>query len=183
VRALGNLGTVEERRGRYEQAVRCHQQSLALARKLGDRRGESYALMNLGRVGLLQDRGRSAIGQIQRALVMFREVGDRNGEAEALTRLGGACQRLDRYEEAVGHHRQALVLFREIGDRQGEADALDGLAEVQARLTAPDRDGRAEAVAQLPVGHKHPAGTCPECGTPASEDEFHDHESLLVCTD
>jgi DNA-binding SARP family transcriptional activator/tetratricopeptide (TPR) repeat protein len=143
MRALGNLGTVEERRGRYEQAVRCHQESLALARKLGDRRGESYALMNLGRVALLQDRGRPAIGQIQRALVMFREVGDRNGEAEALTRLGDACQRLDRYEEAAGHHRQALVLFREIGDRQGEADALDGLAEVQARLAAADRDGRA----------------------------------------
>jgi hypothetical protein len=34
-------------------------------------------------------------------------------------------------------------LFREIGDRQGEADALDGLAEVQARLAAADRDGRA----------------------------------------
>ena len=45
---LGNLGVVYDLLGNYAQAIEYHQQSLTIAKEIGDRRVEGIALGNLG---------------------------------------------------------------------------------------------------------------------------------------
>ena len=46
--SLGNLGIVYERQARYDQALACLRESLAIRRELGDSHGEAESLRELG---------------------------------------------------------------------------------------------------------------------------------------
>ncbi|MEO1510382.1 MAG: tetratricopeptide repeat protein, partial [Cyanobacteria bacterium J06633_23] len=47
---LNNLGLVYKDQGRWDEAIQCYEQSLAVYRELGDRHGEGLTLENLGDV-------------------------------------------------------------------------------------------------------------------------------------
>ena len=47
-RALNNLGVAYRELRRFEEAIGCYQQSLAISRETGDRHGEGQTLNNLG---------------------------------------------------------------------------------------------------------------------------------------
>jgi tetratricopeptide (TPR) repeat protein/DNA-binding XRE family transcriptional regulator len=128
--ALINLGAVDHRLGRHQQATDGFQQALALCREIGDRTGEARALNNLGLVDQLQGRYQQATEHLQQALAVFRENGDRTGEANALGHLGLIDRLQGHYQQATEHQRQALALCCEIGNRIGEAYALGNLGDL-----------------------------------------------------
>src|SRR3989442_7149943 len=85
---LNSLGRVYNNQGRWEEAIACHEQSLAICRQLGDRHGEAQALTNLGNVYQNQGRWEEAIACYEQSLPVFRQLGDRHGEARTLNNLG-----------------------------------------------------------------------------------------------
>ena len=131
--ALGGLGVVYLRQGRYQQAIDHLHQALALFREIGDRGGEASALGNLGILYQRQGSYELAVDNFRQILTLFREIGDRAREGTALCNLGVVYQLQGNYEQAADHHRQALILSREIINRTGEADALCNLGNVQRR--------------------------------------------------
>ncbi len=46
--SLSNLGNAYDYLGKYQQAINYHQQSLDIAREVGNRQGEAASLGNLG---------------------------------------------------------------------------------------------------------------------------------------
>ncbi|WP_052050739.1 tetratricopeptide repeat protein [Leptolyngbya sp. KIOST-1] len=146
----GNLGIVYNSRGQYQQAIECHQRSLAIKREMSvqeaflleSRHGEANSLSNLGNVYHSLGEYHQAIKYHQQSLAIMREIGvrkafpqeSRRGEASSLGNLGNVYQSLGQYQQALEYQQQSLTIAREIGDRQGEADSLGSLGNVYDSL-------------------------------------------------
>ncbi|MCW6034973.1 tetratricopeptide repeat protein [Spirulina subsalsa FACHB-351] len=122
--SLTSLGNAYNALGRYQEAIAFLQQSLDIAREIGNRGGEANSLGNLGNAYNSLGRYQEAIAFLQQSLEIKREIGDRQGEANSLGNLGNAYNALGRYEEAIAFLQQSLEIKREIEDRRGEATSL-----------------------------------------------------------
>ena len=119
---LGNLALSYQSLGEYRQAIDLLTQALAIAREIGDRRGEGVRLGNLGLCHHYLGEYRQAIDLHTQALAIAREIGDRGGEGDALGNLGVCHQHLGEYRQAIDLLTQALAIVREIGYREGEVE-------------------------------------------------------------
>ena len=106
--------------GDARRAIEFYEQALAIAREIGDRRGEGNALGNLGIAYADLGETRRAIEFYEQRLAIAREIGDRRGEGNALGNLGIAYADLGETRRAIEFYEQALAIAREIGDRRGE---------------------------------------------------------------
>ena len=138
-RLLGTLGLAYYRLGQVERAIGFYEQRLAIAREIGDRRGEGTALGNLGIAYADLGQVERAIGFYEQHLAIAREIGDRRGEGNTLGNLGLAYADLGQVERAIDFYEQALAIAREIGDRRGEGNALGNLGNAYADLGQVER--------------------------------------------
>jgi DNA-binding SARP family transcriptional activator/tetratricopeptide (TPR) repeat protein len=118
--------------GRYPEAISLHTCARKAAYEIGDRAGETEALIQLGCIERLQGRYEQAIGHLQEALILTRETGDLSARARALGSLGLVEWNQGLYDTAAGHYRKALALHRENGDRTGEIRTLGNLGVIDA---------------------------------------------------
>ncbi|MBD2059038.1 tetratricopeptide repeat protein [Oculatella sp. FACHB-28] len=124
---LRGLGLVSRTLGAPVQAIQYHQQSLELAREMGDCQGQWKALNNLSGVYQILGDYRQSIEYLEQTLALAQDIGDRRGKGNALGNLGIAYCFLGQYEQAIAHHQQNLTIAKEIGDRRGEGNALGNL--------------------------------------------------------
>jgi tetratricopeptide (TPR) repeat protein/transcriptional regulator with XRE-family HTH domain len=132
-RALNNIGAVDLRQRRYEQAARHFRQSAARYGEAGRYQDQAHTISNLGFVEFLTGRCQEASDHLQHSLALFREAGDGIGQAHALVTLGFIELRQGRYQQATGYLRQSHALFSDAGDRAGAALVLGHLGEVSLR--------------------------------------------------
>jgi tetratricopeptide (TPR) repeat protein/transcriptional regulator with XRE-family HTH domain len=132
-RALSQLGAVDLRQRRHQQAVGHYEQSLAIYREVDDQPGQGNTLGNLGFAEFLQGHCEQAVDHFTQSLAIQREVGNRSGEAHTLASLGFAELRQGRYQSAADHLHLSLDLFRDTSDRVGVVHALGQLSEVDLR--------------------------------------------------
>ncbi|MBW4526887.1 MAG: tetratricopeptide repeat protein [Phormidium tanganyikae FI6-MK23] len=118
----------------YEDAIAAYQQSLTIAREIGDRRGEANSLRSLGDAYSSLGQYQRAIDFHQQSLEIKREIGDRNGEGGSLCNLGSAYNLLGQYQRAIEYYQQALVVQREVGNRDFESNSLVGLGSAYNSL-------------------------------------------------
>ena len=137
--SLGNLGTVYHYRDRWDEAIECYEQVLAIFRELGDRHSEGTALMNLGLVYRLQGRWSEAIEKFEESLAICRELGDRHGEGQTLGNLGNVYRVQGRWDEAIECYEQDLAICRELGDRHGEGHTLVNAGVLYKQLGQMER--------------------------------------------
>ena len=76
--------------GDARKAIEYYEQALAIAREIGDRRGEGTALGNLGLAYAALGDARKAIEYYEQALAIAREIGDRRGEGACAGQPGHA---------------------------------------------------------------------------------------------
>ncbi|MBD3886895.1 tetratricopeptide repeat protein [Phormidium tenue FACHB-886] len=126
VACLEGLGNAHLFLSNYKQAIDDYQQSLELAREIGDRQGEGRALGNLGTAYNRLGNCHEAIEFHRQYLAIAQEIGDRRGEGIALGKLGIAQHSLN-CAEAIEFYQQALAIAREIGNRQAECTDLGSL--------------------------------------------------------
>jgi DNA-binding SARP family transcriptional activator/Tfp pilus assembly protein PilF len=137
--AHNDLGVAYWRLGRYDQALACHQQSLAIRRELGDCHGQAASLGNLGLVHEQQGRYDQALACLQESLTIDRELGNRCGQANSLGNLGWLYERQGRYDQALACLQESLSIRRELGDRYGQAAILNDLGIVYQRQEGFDQ--------------------------------------------
>ena len=114
--------------GQTARAIDYHEQYLAIARELGDRRGEGCMPQQPGL--MLQRLGQTAraIDYHEQALAISREVGDRRGEGITLATWAPATAPWARRPAPSSYHEQGLAIAREVGDRLGQGHSLSRLA-------------------------------------------------------
>jgi predicted ATPase/DNA-binding CsgD family transcriptional regulator len=123
-------GTMACGQGDHRSAEPLLEESAALFRELGDRRGVAYALGSAAVVAITQERYERVIVYSEEATELFLEVGDKWGAAPML-----GCSAVGWLNR--GDHRRArtlaergLALCRETGDKHGTSIALLTLAGV-----------------------------------------------------
>jgi tetratricopeptide (TPR) repeat protein len=132
--STGNLGNAHANLGDNQRAIDLFEQALAIARDLGDRKGEGVWLGSLANVyGDLGDT-RRAIDLFEQALAIARDLGDRVGEAKRLGNLGATYASLGETRRAIDFTEQALAIARDLGDRGSEGAWLGNLGATYASL-------------------------------------------------
>ena len=130
--SLTSLGNAYNSLGQYERAIAFYQQSLNIAKEIGDIQGESNSLKNLGNAYNYLGQYEKAIAFYQQSLDIAKEIGDIRGEANAWFNLGVALKNVNREPDAVGAYRNARELFQTMGldaDVQDCNDRIEGLSQ------------------------------------------------------
>lgn len=113
-------------------AARRQEESLAIFRALGDRRGEAYALWGLGLAQYGPDREIQA-RTLHTALAAFREAGDLWGVVKALEHLSNVYWNRGDPDEAQRVREEGIAVARELGEPQGLLSNLRQLGDAALR--------------------------------------------------
>jgi predicted ATPase/class 3 adenylate cyclase len=128
--ALNSCGNLACQLGRYAEATRHYEQSLAFRRELGDERGIAATLNNLGNVYLHQRDHEKAEPLFAEALAYFRKLQDQRGVAACLNNLASVRNVKGDSSSADGSAREALEIFRTVGDDLGVSASLTELGKI-----------------------------------------------------
>ncbi len=111
-----------------------YEESLAIWREVGDKRGIADLLNSLGILaGALGDQV-AARGRHEESLSIRRELGDHWGIGVSLHNLGRVAYREGQYESALAMFQESLALWRNLGDKQHIAIALSNLGAAATHL-------------------------------------------------
>lgn len=153
--AVRQLALVRWDAERLDDAVRLFEESIELARSLGDGRRETRSLKQLGDVYRECGRYGAASPLLHRALGLAHRHADRNWEAHVLRSLGELDRAQGRVDTAAGWYGRALAMFEELGRAHPAAYVQYGLGSL-----AVDRGDLAEADRLLRRG----LATCVDLG-------------------
>jgi tetratricopeptide (TPR) repeat protein len=129
-KVLNAAGALAYYQSDYPAAKARHEESLAIARELGDRASIARSLNNLGNVAIDQGDLATAQARHHEALAIRRELGAHAGIASSLCNLGLAILYQGDAASARAPFEDSLAIRRELGDRWGIAQSLNHLANV-----------------------------------------------------
>jgi predicted ATPase/Tfp pilus assembly protein PilF len=129
-KALHGAGALGYHQGDYPGARALGEESLAIRRQLGDRKGIAASLNNLGLVACDQGDYPAARALYEESLAIKRELGDRVGIANSLNNLGNVAYDQAELAFARALYEESLTIARELGDREGVARVLGNLGNV-----------------------------------------------------
>ena len=146
--------------GRYAEAQALLEESLIIARELGDTHRIAVVLQPLGMAVLGLGDSAAARGHLEEALALARAEGDKREFAAALNALAQLHRAEGALDPAEPLYVQVLALARELGDRESIAIALLNLAMVSiGRDSSPRaRDMLLEALAIADETGSKPVG-------------------------
>jgi predicted ATPase len=149
---LVQLGRVESELDRARDKAEEHiGEGLAIARRLGDLRGEGFALFGLGSHRVAYGDAHGAATLLADSARLLREAGTRRYEGWALGFLGNARAALRQSEAAIAAFDSAIALLRDVGDTPREALLAAFRGTVHARsgdeLRASEDFARAREIA------------------------------------
>jgi predicted ATPase len=141
---LANQAQIARERGHPDRSRKLLDESIALFRREGDRRGESDALIRKAHLELASGELDTARASFDHALDLRRRLRDRRGIGMALSGLGLVDAASGDYERAEQLLAEARDLFRRAGDRWGLTGVLWNTADLA--VTRGDLDGAADAL-------------------------------------
>jgi tetratricopeptide (TPR) repeat protein len=131
--ALWGVGLLATLVGDHERAGASLDESLVMARAIGDSSCEGRCLVALGLLALFRDNVPLACSLLRDGALIARRCGDLWCLADALGTLGSVLPLQGALDEARVVGAEALVIARREGDRQGIRMALFGLAVAAVR--------------------------------------------------
>ncbi|MEJ6006709.1 diguanylate cyclase [Paucibacter sp. AS339] len=145
--ALGNSADYLMRQGKYPQAMRWSQESLALALQSGDLLSEGLARLNIGLAKIALKQVEEGRREALKAIAMDEAQGQRAAVAEDWRELGGYLERAGELAGAIdAYHR-----YRLLSDQQLREDSRKAVLELQAGF---DDERQAKEIILLDRGNK-----------------------------
>ena len=130
LRCLFHLGQIRYWMGNYGEARSCLEESLRIARELGDDRGVSTVLQPLGMAAIGQGELGVAREYLEEALALAQAQGEKRQLAGALNCLAQLDRVEGRPEKTDAPYREVVRLLREVGDQEAASAGLLNLAMV-----------------------------------------------------
>ena len=119
--ALSAAGALAYLQADYRGRQALHEESLAIRRQLGDRRGIAPRSVTSALWPAITGDFASAQALFEESLAILRELGDPWGIAIALGNLGQCRLRAGRLPAARSRHEESLAIKRKLGNRAGVA--------------------------------------------------------------
>jgi len=129
-RALFAVGVLAASQGDYTAADTLIEESLQIARKLGDERSVAVCLNALAVHA--RDRGDVAVAHslLEESLLLWRDLGDQKAVARSLSNLANVVKLQGDYDRVSSLYAECLSIFRGLGDRTGVAWSLNYQGDV-----------------------------------------------------
>jgi len=124
--ALNGAAVLSYAVGNYTRAMELAQETMDLARALGDVRIAASAQLVLATAYLGQGDFPRAAALTDESLAVFHSAGDTWGQALALSVLGDLAISRGEYDRAVQIYQESAALFRQVGDAWGIAVSQRG---------------------------------------------------------
>ncbi|MDQ3965834.1 MAG: helix-turn-helix domain-containing protein, partial [Actinomycetota bacterium] len=129
--ALAVAGTMDYTQGDYESGKRYLQESLELAREVGDAVRAAHAVYVLGLLALSGQDLETARSRLEEALSLYLETGGNDQMVSTVrSHLGTLLLIQGDHDRAAAMMEEGLALARKLGDRLGINNALYSLAQV-----------------------------------------------------
>lgn len=128
--ALANLALVDQRQGRYEQAVARYQARLRQAQFDGDIRNQAISRLNEATLHYALSRFEETEAALREAEALWAQTNDQIGRAMTLGNLGELMLERNQPDEAERYLRRALPVFREVGQRHMICSTLGSLGKL-----------------------------------------------------
>ena len=125
--ALSAAGHLAQYRREYARSAALLEESMRLARSMGDWRGAAASLSLLGETARVQGDYVRATSLLEEAVVQQQQLGDRWPSCITLFRLAETARYQGQLERATRLHEQSLLIRRELGDIRGIAASLHSL--------------------------------------------------------
>jgi predicted ATPase/class 3 adenylate cyclase len=138
-KALNAAGVLAESQGDFRRAGELHEESLRIARKIGDTRQMTWALANLGSIALGQGDIDRAQQILEEALESARHMGGKHDVATSLIDLGRVAHVRSDFKAAADLYQEGLALFRELGDEAQISRTLNNLGSIAVEEGEYDR--------------------------------------------
>ena len=159
---LQATGIAYKELGKLDEALRNYQESLAIKRAIGQKKGIGSSLDEIAQVQFASGQFDAALQTYQQALAIRREIGDKNGIGNSLVDLGGFYHDRGQHDKALPLFREALQIERELGNESYEALCLnnigssyyyraqfeDALAYFQQALQLREKMGASDEIAE-----------------------------------
>jgi predicted ATPase len=116
--------------GDYKEASLRTEESLSIARELGDKRGIANSGLVLGLIRMRQHNSAAAMPLLEESRPVFKELGNGWGEANTLYLLGMAAYVSGDGSSARAYYEESLRLFHELGDVFGVTLLVSALQAV-----------------------------------------------------
>ncbi len=150
--ALSQLGLCRQKAGDPAAAKQKYEESLALAKAVGDKSAAATSLRRLGTIALQAGEPTSAKQKCEESLALVRELKDRAGIALSLHQLGMVAQTAGDRTGAKQRYEESLPIAKEVGDRTTAAASLHQLGilaqEAGDSVTAKQRYEDSVAIAK-----------------------------------
>ncbi|MGH3087502.1 MAG: tetratricopeptide repeat protein [Rubrobacteraceae bacterium] len=127
---LTGSGMLAWEQGDYASASALHEESLIVARRLGNRPAIAHSLNNLGLVALYQDDYERTAELHEESLALRRELGDKGGSAASLHNLGLMALYEGDHARARTRMEESLSIVRELEDKWAISILLNNLGLV-----------------------------------------------------
>ncbi len=127
---VASLGLTYMNQGDYDEAIRCQQTQLELAKRSNDKQGVADLYTKLGIVFFEKGDYNAALESYQKGLELSEELGNKQLTSIAIGGIGSVYERKGDYARAMKHFEKDLELCEEIGDKQGTAIALGLIGEL-----------------------------------------------------
>lgn len=139
-RSLNDLAVIDERLGRFDEALRGHLDALRIREVIGQRQAQCTSLVNLGRLFLLKGEPERALEQLERSLDIAHELESRPKLYQTHQVLSDAYEELGDTAKALRHHRE----FQRIKEEVFNNDANAHLQNLQTRFEVERTEREAE---------------------------------------
>ncbi|MDQ5850795.1 MAG: hypothetical protein M3380_01755, partial [Chloroflexota bacterium] len=117
--------------GDYQRAISHSDETLALFRQVGDKRGEALTLLGQGLVAMYEQDFAGAAVRFDESLGLFRNVQDKWGIALVLQSVGRLAAAQGNNAQAVAALEESVGLFQEVGNKSSLVFTLHTLALVE----------------------------------------------------
>jgi tetratricopeptide (TPR) repeat protein len=121
------LGTAYASLSKPDEALRNYQQSLDIARRLGEKKGIADTLYMIGQAYVVMGKTDLAFKNQNDALHIYRDIGDKAATANTLLTIGQFYVDRGEHEEALKIFKEALLLERDVGDENYQAFCLHAI--------------------------------------------------------
>jgi tetratricopeptide (TPR) repeat protein len=138
VKALSAAGQWANLHRDFVRAAQVLEESISLARTLGDEQSAARAQSTLGETARFQRDHARATALYEDSLARQRRVGDRWGAYHTLWRLAEVAREQGFYERSIDLHEQSLAMRRQAEDYRAIAGALDRLGLLAVAQHNPD---------------------------------------------
>jgi tetratricopeptide (TPR) repeat protein/predicted Ser/Thr protein kinase len=110
-----------------DEALRNYQESLAIKRRIGDKRGMAVSLNNIAQLQELSGDSGQALKSYQEALQLRREIGDKKGVGDTLIDLGDFYHDRGQHDHALSLFKESLQIQRELGNESKQGLCLNNI--------------------------------------------------------